>query len=163
MTSIAAPRPPANSTEYRVGAARIEYDISDMSAEYELKFLLPPERMAAARLILDARCQADRDFAENIVCSIYFDTVHLRLLDENRNGDRFKTKVRVRWYEDPVTGINGPISMLEVKHRIGDRRSKWRTRSPYSSAWLARARLEDSALLAVSRHTALKAPIPPCS
>jgi len=132
-----------------------------MSAEYELKFLSPPERLAAVRNLLDCRCEADRSFAENTVCSIYFDTVQLRLLDESRNGDRFKTKIRARWYEDPVTEISDPASMLEVKHRIGSQRSKWRIKSPFSSAWLAQAQLEDSALLGMSRFAARYAPIPP--
>jgi hypothetical protein len=132
-----------------------------MSAEYELKFLSPPERLAAVRQFLDCRCEADRSFAENTVCSIYFDTLQLRLLDENRNGDRFKTKVRIRWYEDPVTGLSDPVSMLEVKHRIGGRRSKWRSQSPFSSQWLSEAFLEDPTLLDVSTVATREAPIPP--
>jgi hypothetical protein len=132
-----------------------------MPSEFELKFLLPPERLAAVRLLLDSRCEADPAFPDNVVCSIYFDTVHLQLLDENRNGDRFKTKVRVRWYESPASGSSDPASVLEVKHRMGERRSKWRAQSPFSSSWLAQVSLEDSALLGVSRVAARDAPIPP--
>lgn len=74
-----------------------------MSPEHELKFVF---RNGFAREIvswLEGRCLPDPEYPKGRVNSIYYDLRDHRLLDEKRNSDFLKTKVRLRWYADVHT------------------------------------------------------------
>jgi len=110
-------------------------DSSDL--EYELKFLLPPQRVPAALACLDALCRPDPIHPENVVASLYYDTRRLDSYHEKAASDLFKTKVRLRWYEEPKTGRRFHGAFLEVKHRIGLRRRKLRVETGSGATELA--------------------------
>ena len=114
--------------------------------EFERKFVVPRGRVDAAIACLDAYCRPDRRYAANEVHSIYFDTPGLRLLQEKSDSDLYKTKVRLRWYEDVEAGPAGSPAFLEVKRRVGTRRQKWRQAVDLDAGWLSRARLNDKRL-----------------
>ncbi|MCZ6506576.1 MAG: VTC domain-containing protein, partial [Acidobacteria bacterium] len=116
--------------------------------EFERKYLIPHECIAAAIGCLGAYCRTDERFPASEVHSIYFDTPGLRLLQEKSDGDLYKTKVRLRWYEDPEAGPVESTSFLEVKRRVGARRLKWRRRVDLEAAWLSQARLTETRLRA---------------
>ena len=70
-----------------------------------------------------------------------------RLLREKEDSTLYKTKVRLRWYEDPDEGPMGQ-SFLEVKSRVGQRRAKWRQPVELAAADLSTMSLTDHRLLA---------------
>jgi hypothetical protein len=119
------------------------------SLEFERKYLLPPSAVAAAAACLSTFCQKDARYPTGIVQSIYFDTPGLRLLQEKANSDLYKTKVRLRWYEDPATHLAGKFSFLEVKRRVGVRRLKWRREHELPGSLLGSMELSDPRLAAV--------------
>ena len=91
--------------------------------EYELKYALAASQERSLAAVLASRCRPDPEYPANRVVSLYFDTPDLRCLDEKRNGDRYKTKVRVRWYED---GEDTSMAWIEMKRRSGTARKKVR-------------------------------------
>jgi hypothetical protein len=111
--------------------------------EFERKFLLPESTLDVAVRGLRALVRADDRHPQSIVSSIYYDTPSFRLLNEKTDGQLYKTKVRLRWYEEPGAGTTEASSFLEVKSRIGTRRSKWRRAIDLPAGYLAGARLTD--------------------
>jgi hypothetical protein len=112
------------------------------SLERELKYAVPAGRVAAVRHWLQAACRPDARFPEAVVWTVYYDTPDLRSLDEKRNSDYLKTKVRVRWYSDLQGVAEGPV-FLEMKGRVGSRREKTRVSLPWPAAELAGRSLAD--------------------
>ena len=115
--------------------------------EHELKFLLRPNATAGALAALRSICRPDGDYPENDVVTIYYDTADLESLGDKLASHRFKTKLRLRWYQGgPEDGEPGR-GFLELKFRLGALRRKLRTRTPYAATWLERAELDDVELL----------------
>ena len=107
-----------------------------------------------ARLLgdwLETRCRPDPLFAAGRITSIYFDTPEGSLLDEKLNSDYLKTKVRLRWYGDWITGAPAGGVFLEVKQRIGSTRRKFRRVLDWAAEELEAMPLEDPRLLAIPR------------
>ena len=100
---------------------------SDQLSERELKFALPREREAVVSAWLSALCEPDSAHPENEVVSVYFDTPELAALSEKLDGDDRKTKVRLRWYEDPRGARPSSPVFLEIKGRSGGTRFKVHT------------------------------------
>ena len=98
--------------------------------EYELKFAVPNHRLAPIVEFVDMVCEPDPVFPLGIVSSIYFDTTSMSSVFEKINSDYIKTKYRLRWYSNPVTGELSTSSFAESKRRIGCRRVKKRKTSP---------------------------------
>jgi hypothetical protein len=121
------------------------------SLETELKFAAPSTQTASAIQLLDSLCEPDPAFARGIVASIYYDSRDWAYLQEKRNSDYLKTKVRVRWYEQLSGGAENDISFTEVKHRVGSKRVKFRIPSRWRGAELACMDLADRQLLEVPR------------
>ncbi len=115
--------------------------------EFERKFMIPRSRCEAAVSCLDAFCRRDPSYSAGIVSSIYFDTPRLRLLQEKEDSTLYKTKVRLRWYEDLGAGPIGR-SFLEIKSRVGLRRAKRRYPVELEAAQLSTAALTDPRILA---------------
>jgi len=110
--------------------------------EREVKFSVPSGRVAAVRHWLRTTCLADAQFPSALVWTIYFDTPGAQSLDEKRNSDYLKTKLRVRWYATDGRAPSGP-AFVELKFRIGSRRGKTRVTLPWSAEELAGRPLTD--------------------
>lgn len=118
--------------------------------EHEIKYLLPPSRIAPALACLRSLCRPDPVYPSNEVHSLYYDTPGLELLYAKLNGDLYKTKVRLRWYRDGAVGNGGwgeGGSYIEVKQRFGSRRKKLRAEAPWRADWIAATSLGHSELL----------------
>lgn len=94
--------------------------------EHELKLALPAARAGALLGWLRARCLPDPKYPDGRVTSVYFDNRGLALLREKVNSDFIKQKVRLRWYEDPVTRSPRGPAFVELKRKVGGRRFKTR-------------------------------------
>jgi hypothetical protein len=118
--------------------------------EQEIKFVLPRHSVTAAVQWLNHVCYPDRNFPQNIVSSLYYDTRDWQFLREKLNSDYLKTKVRVRWYSNDCGKHSSETPFVEVKQKIGAARKKFRTKAPFSSQWLSDADLRDPGLLHIS-------------
>lgn len=129
--------------------------------ETELKYVLPAARATIAVQLLERLCDPDPSFAVGIVSSIYYDTRDWAYLDEKRNSDYLKTKVRLRWYRMPNnTTMSADPSFAEAKFRIGSKRSKIRLATHLTGGDLESLDLEDPQLLRIpSTLTAAGAPL----
>ncbi|MCL1910339.1 MAG: VTC domain-containing protein, partial [Kiritimatiellaeota bacterium] len=102
----------------------------------------------------------DGEYPEGDTSSVYFDTPDFRFLGEKDDGDNFKTKLRLRWYDVGVgTAGNGRSggqnkaaesggaeverkvipAFLEIKLRFGAARDKFRKRITIDAARAATA------------------------
>lgn len=119
--------------------------------EHETKFIL--SNQLAPKLIawLRDKCDLDPEYPTGKISSIYYDTRNWALLGEKINSDYTKTKVRLRWYSDFVTGKPLPKSFLEVKFKIGSARRKLRLASELDVEWIVNTTLSDVAFLQIPR------------
>lgn len=117
--------------------------------DHELKFVLPAHRTDMVTSVLNRCCCPDPDFPVGIVTSIYYDTPSLHLLYEKVNSDYLKTKIRVRWYSDPTTGVSAGSAFAEAKFRIGTRRRKVRQATVATGEWLRRQPLTRADLVRI--------------
>ena len=108
------------------------------AADFELKFVGERWRAKPLRRLLERLCRPDPAFPTGTVFTIYYDTPSLECLDEKRNSDYLKTKVRLRWYR--VEGRPTDSAFLEVKSRVGSRRDKLRLAVPRQSWPVCRRR-----------------------
>jgi hypothetical protein len=122
----------------------------DERPETELKFVVPAYRTALATRLLERFCDPDPSFPIGVVSSIYYDSRDWAYLGEKRNSDYLKTKVRLRWYEQPGSRSDLPDrSFAELKSKVGSRRVKMRIPTEYSGTQLAAMELHDRRLLGV--------------
>ncbi|MDP3479829.1 MAG: VTC domain-containing protein [Desulfoprunum sp.] len=117
--------------------------------EQELKFVF--DNCLARKLVfwLQNRCILDPEYPEGIISSIYYDTRDWSFLGEKINSDYLKTKIRLRWYSDRVTGTLLPKNFLEAKFKTGSARQKIRVETGIDSQWIAGTSLTDPAFLHV--------------
>ncbi len=121
----------------------------------ELKFVADTTCTEFARGWLRHHCRPDPTYREGIIRSVYYDTPQLDAFNEKVNGDFYKQKVRLRWY-DPDTGADPSKrnAFLEVKHKVGGGRQKERIRLVLESEWLENAPLSDARFMNVLRTAA---------
>lgn len=118
--------------------------------ETELKYALPATRAASVIQLLERLCDPDPSFPMGIVSSIYFDTRDWTYLQEKRNSDYLKTKVRLRWYRMPAGRAKpADTSFAEAKFRVGSKRSKVRVMTEHKGSDLELMALEDPRLLQI--------------
>jgi SPX domain protein involved in polyphosphate accumulation len=98
--------------------------------DFETKYLLSNAHALKVKTWLEKNFAADPEYPEAIISSIYFDTPHMKYLEEKVNSDHIKSKFRIRWYEDPVTRKKSEICFLEFKHKVGEKRFKRRLKMP---------------------------------
>lgn len=92
--------------------------------EYELKFVYKACHTDYVRQQLKQLCNEDSNYSQNIVNSLYFDTQDWAFSMDKASSDYLKTKVRVRWYSSKFgQQVTGP-RFLEIKRKMGSRRSK---------------------------------------
>ena len=94
--------------------------------KHELKYIFPVNQSDHLLRWLMSRCYADGDHPQNIISSVYYDTVDWNFLGEKINSDYLKTKYRLRWYQDVETLTFSPKSYFEKKQKIGSSRRKQR-------------------------------------
>lgn len=119
--------------------------------EHELKFAVDERLIPRVLAELQARCRPDPVHPAGRVTSVYFDTCDWVSVQEKRNSDYLKAKVRARWYttrEAPRPA--GPV-FLELKRREGSTRGKLRIETDFSAAEMAGLPLEDPRWLELSR------------
>lgn len=101
---------------------------------------------------LEQLCDPDPKFPIGVICSIYYDSPNWGLLQEKRNSDYLKTKIRLRWYENSIqTGSQADPSFAEAKYRVGSKRTKIRIKSGIHGQRLTNIRLDNPELLAIPR------------
>jgi len=119
------------------------------AAVHETKFIINNSKSRQIIEWLQSSCSADPEFPAGMVSSIYYDTRNWRFLAEKNNSDYLKTKVRIRWYSDISNKKDFEKSFIEAKFKIGNRRKKVRSSTPYSGTWLSRCRLDNPQLLEI--------------
>jgi hypothetical protein len=94
---------------------------------FERKFTILPANIGLAYTMLRQVCLPDREYPEDRVYSLYFDSADLEQYERSDAGDRHKDKVRVRWYSDSNNHETGGVPVyLELKTRRGFASSKQR-------------------------------------
>lgn len=118
----------------------------------ERKFFILPRNVGFARTLMNEVCRPDRQFPEGLVNSLYYDTIDLAQYMKSVDGDLWKHKVRIRWY-DKIEDYEGDIAIfVELKMREGLASTKHRTRLLVPPRYLDRENLSsgiiDSMMLA---------------
>lgn len=128
--------------------------------ESELKFTHESYSSNAVKNSLDRTCIADKDFQNNIVNSVYFDTYDWLFASEKASSDYLKTKVRLRWYQKPSheNSSNTSKCFLEFKRKIGSKREKIRVQMPFDGRHALEALQHDKNQALISKQIAEKAP-----
>lgn len=111
----------------------------EKKGEFELKYTFPNHSRATLESWLLVNCKKDPSYPESRVHSIYLETNLAESYQEKVNSDFFKTKYRVRWYEDNfgrpyIEGPTVPV-FLENKMKIGSKRLKnrWVSEANFNS------------------------------
>ncbi|MDE0916068.1 MAG: polyphosphate polymerase domain-containing protein [Planctomycetota bacterium] len=114
---------------------------------HEAKFTLHGSAVPNVMALMQERLSEDDAFPTARISSLYYDTPDLRFVYDKRNSDYLKQKVRLRWYDNPSTGVTDPDAFFEVKNKNGAIRRKFRValrgEAPHLAALdLASAELE---------------------
>ncbi len=108
-----------------------------LPSRVERKYVLPQPRTRSAGAWLRHACRPAPQYATGAVSSCYFDTPNLDAYYESADGSLDKAKVRLRWYDDPLSpaadaaGRDAGAEMtafLELKGRRGA--ESWKRRIP---------------------------------
>ncbi|MBN1818210.1 MAG: VTC domain-containing protein [Sedimentisphaerales bacterium] len=110
------------------------------SERLERKFFLPPSMISFVTHLLTHCCPADRKYPRGTIHSVYYDTAELDYFDDSQQGDHWRKKVRIRWYDNPQTAPSAEV-FVELKSKRGYAGTK--ARKLFS---VASQRLEVSAL-----------------
>lgn len=125
--------------------------IEQLSPGIETKYVCELGDHPLILALLHSRCLPDGQYPADRINSVYFDTSTLSLLAEKINSDYIKTKVRLRWYGNPAPGAVQP-GYLEMKRKIGVRRTKSRKRVDLDTSDLIEGTENYSALAEALRH-----------
>jgi len=91
----------------------------------ERKLVVPPRFAGFVVAWLQHTCIADPVYPLNIINSLYLDTPELDSYNECLNGDIYKNKVRIRWY-DQLTADQDVPAYIELKSKRGFNTAKRR-------------------------------------
>ena len=108
--------------------------ISAMS-RLERKFVISPQFAGIVVAWLRHNCLVDPQYPLSLINSIYFDTPELDSYQECLNGDIYKNKVRLRWYDKAIPGLNDAV-YLELKSKRGFNTVKRRKLLPVTNSEL---------------------------
>ena len=87
-------------------------------SRFEQKLVIPPQFTGFIVAWLRHACVADPIYPLNLITSLYFDTPELDSYYECINGDIYKNKVRIRWYDQPA--VDQDVSAyIELKSKRG--------------------------------------------
>ncbi|HML75352.1 MAG TPA: VTC domain-containing protein [Anaerohalosphaeraceae bacterium] len=115
------------------------------SERFERKFYLSSSAVPFAAHLLAHCCPADRRYARGIIHSVYYDSDNLDYYEESEQGQRVRSKVRVRWYDYPQDADTVPV-FIELKSKNGFAGSKQRKQQPVSAQRLNASVLRDGPL-----------------
>ncbi|MEV0898464.1 polyphosphate polymerase domain-containing protein [Actinoplanes sp. NPDC049802] len=103
---------------------------------YEIKYLVPGERLPALRAEIAGRMDSDSHGADGGygVWSTYYDTRDLRFYWEKIEGLKFRRKLRVRHYGDRTNVGDDTTVHVEIKQRVNRVTQKRRVAMPYRLA-----------------------------
>ena len=87
-------------------------------SRFEQKLVVPPRFAGFVVAWLQHTCIADPVYPLNIITSLYLDTPELDSYNECLNGDIYKNKVRIRWYDQPTAGED-VLAYIELKSKRG--------------------------------------------
>ena len=87
-------------------------------SRFEQKLVVPPQYAGFVVAWLHHACVADPVYPLNLITSLYFDTPELDSYYECLDGDIYKNKVRIRWYDQPATDQDVP-AYVELKSKRG--------------------------------------------
>ncbi len=93
---------------------------------HEAKFCVPATGVPNVMGLMEERLARDESFPTARVSSLYYDTPDLQFVGHKTNSDYLKLKVRLRWYDDPISGATDPDAFFEVKAKEGAERRKLR-------------------------------------
>ncbi len=96
--------------------------------EHEVKFACDSWHTNYINAQLIRVCKIDSQYQTTCVNSVYFDTPTWHFAMDKAASDYLKTKVRVRWYSTQANKNQAGPRFLEIKHKIGSRRTKHRTK-----------------------------------
>ncbi len=108
----------------------------------EVKFAGEEGQLSAAAAVLRSMTVADGEYPRGAIESVYFDSPGLDAYRAKENGDLFKRKIRIRWYDVPGRPA-APTAFLEIKDRVGAARDKFRRAFPADPDFLRKAPLTD--------------------
>jgi hypothetical protein len=111
----------------------------------ERKIVIPTQTTDFVIAWLQHACLPDSVYPRNIINSLYFDTPELDSYYECLNGDFYKNKVRIRWYDHPAAGRD-ITAYLEVKSKRGFYSSKQRTQIKIPAQVISRDGINSSFL-----------------
>ena len=101
-------------------------DTTKPTQRFERKFFVLPKNIGFAHTLLRQICRPDREYPQDQVNSLYFDTAYLDQYVRSVAGEYKKDKVRIRWYGQ-VDNYQGTIPVfIELKSRHGFASSKQR-------------------------------------
>ncbi|WP_083972689.1 polyphosphate polymerase domain-containing protein [Actinoplanes awajinensis] len=103
---------------------------------YEIKYLLPSDRIPRLRAELTARMTPDSHGVNGGygVWSVYYDTPDLRFYWEKIEGLKFRRKLRIRHYGDRFAVGDDTEVHVEIKQRVNRVTQKRRVAVPYRLA-----------------------------
>ncbi len=87
-------------------------------SRFEQKLVIPPQFAGFVVAWLRHACVADPVYPLNLITSLYFDTPELDSYYECLNGDIYKNKVRIRWYDQPAADQD-VSAYIELKSKRG--------------------------------------------
>lgn len=96
----------------------VERQAETAMSRLERKLVIPPQFAGFVVAWLHHACVADPVYPLNLITSLYFDTPELDSYYECLNGDIYKNKVRVRWYDRPAVDQDVP-AYIELKSKRG--------------------------------------------
>ena len=106
--------------------------------------------------VFEAWAEADAEYPEGELESVYFETPELAAYREKANGDSLKRKIRIRWYRGgDASGLRRV--WVERKDRVGAAREKSRDEFKADGSFLDAAPLEDEAWADLLRQAAEQA------
>jgi len=117
--------------------------------EHETKFGFDVGRLPGVLGRLRARCRPDPRHPEGIIRSIYYDDHRWTFVEEKRNSDFLKTKVRLRWYARVDSGEPLGTGFLEAKFKLGSCRRKLRLETDLAATTIARLPLDGPELATI--------------
>ena len=116
--------------------------------------LFEPQLQTQLLAWLRAHLRGAEPYPANVISSIYYDSLDWLHLFEKRNGDYFKTKFRVRWYDAVDAPSAGRTAYAELKLKTGTRREKLRMPVSITADELERMALSDPRLLSLPSRMA---------
>jgi len=124
-----------------VSIHQAEINITQAEQRIERKFFVLPRNIGPAYGLLRQFCRPDKEYPEEQINSLYFDTEDLDQYVKSSSGEFRKDKIRIRWYHTLEDYQETVPVFLELKSREGFTSNKQRQRIQVPSRRLETANL----------------------